>query len=260
MKSETACKLTTYCVRKRLRRRSLVVVALLFVSATLVATGAQRQKDPPPRSGFGAQPSVPVDSVRTTTRTPGTRLDRLVQSTDSILEVVDEQEYGSPPPPAPPGDPNYGKSRLQLLTERSVVIALVTVTSQRGELTPSGDWVRNNIRSEVVSLLKNSTTTPLSAGDTITFTANGGEVSNGRQTIRARHRGAKLWDDGRTYLVFVRGSESEAGRTVFSTVSTQWLLDEGDTFTHIAPGEAIVAERSKRDAILSEISLYSQGR
>lgn len=212
------------------------------------------------QSGFGVSRQEPADAaqrVRHVVRVRGQRLTDQLRPTDEALEVVDEPRYGTPPPPAPAGDPDHGKSRLQRLCEITPVILTVHVRSQQSALTPSGDWVQTTIRGEIVEVLKNTLSKSLSAGDEVALSGTGGEVIVGRQKIRAYDRGTSPWRYNSTYLVFAQSLQGD----VYSAHNTGWLLDQGDFFASLTGGAGtVVPPTVEKDAVLRDIATCVRAR
>ena len=233
------------------------VGVLLFSIAGAGAATSMRAAEGYEQASARAHEQAPSAGgrIRWVDREPGTRLMDLLRANDGILEVVDQRPDGMPPPPAPPGHPDQGKSRLQLVCERAALIALVRVRSQQGALTVSGDWVDTTIRGEVVEIVKNAQPEPVAIGEEVVLTGIGGEVSVGRQTLRAYHNGDQLWQNGRTYLVLAFTRQGD----VFSTFRGSWLLDDGESFVPTSSGHLwVAAPTMRKEPLLREIAGYAR--
>ena len=225
------------------RQRATVLACLVLAGGAGIAgpLGAQATADAD--NGGRSTQVRQAELVRRVARESGRRLESLLRTTDTVVEVIDEQPYGLPPPPPPPGYPGHGKPELQRRVEATPFIALVKVETQQGALTAEGDWIETVAQSEVTRVFK----APLgqsASGHMVSLKAWGGEVQVGRQLIRARHRLASYLENGAEYLVWAWADQGMPLRA-------DWYLVDGNALVSVATGN-----RQDRTSVLAEIAAY----
>jgi hypothetical protein len=169
---------------------------------------------------------------------------------------VDEQPPSLPPPPVPPGHPDYGKSAIQLATEQSEIVVLVRVLAVSSTLSADETAILDTVSTQVETVLKSTPPGSLHVGDHLDLSSNGIKVSIGRQTIKLiESQQAPPLQAGGHYLVFV---DNPKGATSRFAGRENWLALEGNTL--IPAGSArwrFGGKALDRDAVMHEISTFS---
>lgn len=184
---------------------SLSLVASLVVMALAPSVrAAQTIESQRPIGGFGV-PADPQMSARIRTIEAGPAgfnrrpIDSEVTSADEIIEIVDRQPMGTPPPPP------EGQSPFDFAVRQAVAVAVVEVRSVVGELTSDRRWINSSVRALVTRLLKRPADETLSEGGEVVFTSPGGEVviekDRNKVTVRAGRIGDLPFLPGHSYVV-----------------------------------------------------------
>lgn len=227
-------------------------IACAAIALSLQLESHAQSNPPRPGSGTASDAQAQQRSDRTTSRKRGQRLPELLTATDRLLEVVDEQPLGNGVPFGAPGTPDQGKGKVQVLTERNTLIAVVRVVSQVGRLTDGDEWVGTTLRCEIVDLRKNATGRKMVVGDLVEIASPGGVAQVGSKQIRARHYSQRLWSRGGQYLVF---AVQKDGQLVAH--ASAWLAVDGALFVPLADGSAFDSDGVDAVDLLHEITTYA---
>lgn len=95
------------------------------------------------------------------------------------LELVDEQPPSLPPPPVPPGHPDYGKSAIQLATEQSEIVVLVRVLAVSSTLSADETAILDTVSTQVETVLKSTPPGSLHVGDHLDLSSSHDDVLRG---------------------------------------------------------------------------------
>ena len=212
-----------------MRKQSLVLgvaAAGLLVSYLIGTTLMAGQ---PQVSGFGV-------SSKTEERQTGQRSVKLkkgkslvdeLRPNDETLILVDEDPPGLPPPPAPPGSPDFGKTTLQLKAEASRAVIEVEVISVSSSLNPAKTEITSTVTGEIHTVIAGSVDTPLNIGQQVNILTLGNEITLGRQKIKTVRSGMlRDIEIGRRYLVFI--TKSPKTQPLLEAPISDWLLVNGD--------------------------------
>lgn len=188
-----------------------LLVLICLVAAAPCQEAAATQTKPP--SGFGVKQEPPKGpkqekKVRRLEADSEGRSRRPVvqelQADDDVLEIEDWQPAGLAPAPPP------GETPLTMLTRRSSVVAIVTISAIQGQLTDDGRGVRSLVESRIVRALRQPSSGALiRSNDVLSFITPGGSVklrhpSGREQEVRHFRSGNVPFQLGETYLVFAQ--------------------------------------------------------
>lgn len=221
----------------------------------MLATGvAIRTQD---RVGWGVDAgrgrTADQATKRQVPRDKGRKIRDYLRATDESVEIVDERPGTLAPPPPPVGDPDYAKEPLQMLTERSPIVLMVKVVSQRGELTHAEDAIQTVLQCEIVEVIKSPQSGAYLPGEVVPIVSLGGEMSFGRQTVRAHLRGMTPWRDQEQYVVFV--DEIADGR--LSAATGQWLWIDGPLLRPTIRNSVLGHDQFEKDATINSLRAYA---
>ncbi len=217
---------------------------------TAQATASTQADKAKPAEAFGSL--LQTDEKRGYRRvpaTPGSAISSLLRPTDEVLEVVDIN------PPGASGPPPGGQTLVEYLTKQATVVAELQVVNVTGRLASTGDKIESVVTASVIDVRKNDPSGQPRTGEQLAFAVEGGELRiNSRQKVIYFRHGERLFQQGRQYLVFLRGAAGS-----FSATSAESLEVVGKGLSPLRKNSALawISNLADKDAVLQEIQTYS---